>query len=390
MNGPKVIPTGVEAMANWHFELALFVRWPDSGFDLPPIYSSLLGSDGRPEFIGRQTPGFKLGADGAVLFWADNRVLWATPASSQAHPLGQVEAWLAFAPTGADLVVFGNDLAGRAMLTRVTREGQVVWQRTDLPQSFRNYKRVKLLTLESDLCLYGADELAGRGGQGQVSRVNSVNGDVTSITEFVDSPPAEIWVHGGNLFWVSYLDGARFWFKHSLADGRRDQVPAATDLQAALGQACGALPDGGALLCSLDDQLIWMNFEGNAAGRLTLAGLARTEGALAVAWGQGDDLHLTAWKNGEVSQTLSVALPEPAHLIDASGNTYFVLAQSGELTLVNTDGSTRQMPDAETNQFRIDHETTLALPKTIVDKDGALWLLAADAEGFFVVRAARR
>src|SRR5262245_30381550 len=72
---PEVAPTGVGTMQNWHFELATFVRWPDSGFELPVIYSSRLGSDGKPMMVGRQTPGFGLGPNDTLLFWANNKVL---------------------------------------------------------------------------------------------------------------------------------------------------------------------------------------------------------------------------------------------------------------------------------------------------------------------------
>ncbi len=268
-------------MQGWQFELATFVPWQASGFELPLVYADLLGADGNPEMIGRPAPSFGLGAEGKALFWTDAKVLQA----DRPCPMGEIASWLALAPAGADLVVLGKTSANQVVLTRLTPNGQAAWQRADLPETVAKAKRAQLLSAGSELYLYSAAQPAGQGRTGQVSRIDLATGALTPVIEFAEMPPAAMWGLRDALYWVSYIEATHYWVRHNLRDGTRQQVAAESALQSELRQACGALPEGGALICSLRGELIWMDAAGKAMRRAALAGLARRDKGLAGGWG---------------------------------------------------------------------------------------------------------
>ena len=74
-------------MQDWHFDLASYVRWKESGFEPSLVYSSAFRDDGEPELLGVETPHFGLGAGGTLLFWSGSNVLLVDPATRRPRPL---------------------------------------------------------------------------------------------------------------------------------------------------------------------------------------------------------------------------------------------------------------------------------------------------------------
>lgn len=384
---------GVDSMSDLAFELVAFVPWMEHGLEDELIYSSMRGPGGSPIVLGRLPPLVLLGPDGTLWLGRGTAVVRIRDAQSpEAFALAAagIETLATMAPTlDAGMLLFGREGSDN-VLARLSDSETVVWRKLDVPLPQDGFDHAQLL-----VDLDGSAYLYARGiSEGLVVQVNLDDGATSVIVEFAESPPKNLWVREGRLFWTTYSEGVRAWVSRDIEAGERKVVEGQGHFQSSLGKVCASLPGGGALLEVSAGHLIWMGQDGDETNSLMLAGIVRADKGIAVGLREEDTIAIAQWSDGQTAGSVRVDSPSPSasliyvdqdgyHLMDPQGVT---AADSGTVATVDFDGGLEVEPCFNVSDLRLQRLGVVATMGAVVERDGSVLLPGADPEGAYVVR----
>ncbi len=383
------------------FDLELVVAAPWSAGGLRETILEAMGGAEPPPGIevprARLVPMLRRAPDGGLWLVGGNEAFTYLE-NCAAHILSLVGAELGavmdVAPqSDGSVIVLGRIQRDTQVLARIARSGQVLWRRTgpidlttlDLPALRGDF--TTLLT-DSD----GAVYLPGTRIAWQIAAINPATGTTSvhiDLGPLRDDHPLLNW---GRIFQPPSPDPDPALRTRSL-NSPRETESAAPVLGELFVRVIAGLPDGGALVQVAGKDLIWLLPDGTVAIRLHIAGIVRTNGDLAAAVWEADDLVVYLFQGGRAASTHRL-FPIPADVrFDAVSQDGFFFSRrpsgSEAEEVLFFDRSCRFV---EQEGFRNDPGRLMEmsgrvdLTRPIVEPSGALLFAGADARGVFVVR----
>lgn len=373
------------------FELVTFVPWSNEGLHDEILYGSGLGADGSPLMVLRIPPDLLRGPDGTLWLTAKGRIV-RTGGNNGAEVFPLLSADMDIVTSKVPTLDKGVVLLGRTgaeyVLARLTNKGELAWRVKNVPLLQGNIDHAQLLVdFDGIVYLY----IARREGEGgRLVHINLTDGISSVVFEFAQQEhlPERIWVRQGRLFWIDDSAGTCSWVSRNLETGYQSAITAHSSIQPLLATACAALPDGGALLTIPEDgELIWMGADGSESGRLAMVGVVRANGELAAAVREGDGTTITRWRKDQVLESFQVGqFPVPMNLIYADQNVYYFLDREQIVAVDSTGERVSEIPDYMVGEQRLQREGSISIANAVVDPEGAVLLVGADADGTYVVK----
>ena len=376
------------------FELVASIPWSVDGLRERVIPLELgFSADSEPRLV-RLLPSLSRAADGTVWLLAADGIVgpirngeWS-PFSLAAADAGEINDIAPLADGG--LLVLGEKENRENVLVRFDGSGLRIWRRVgpiDHVKADIASLRGEYSCLRNDFD--GTAYLPGTRLEGAVSRIDLSNGDTPATVNLGDFR-GPVWIQSGVLFRVDFAEHRRWWVSWVLETGEKRKSFVEDELQDALAVPRSSLPSGGALLSTGTD-LIRMGAQGNRESVVPLAGIVRVGDGLAVGLRRSAEIFVSFWQGGKETDSYAIGPVGPwATLINANH----------EEAMVRESGVGDQ-PESLTIFHRKDHRTSLGkLPaievfkkegavstlKVLVEPDGALLMVGADAKGVYIVR----
>lgn len=377
-------------MSQLKLEFAGSVSWQDDGLQDQILYASTLIL-GKPKMLARVPPDLLRGPDGTLWLTSKGRVIRLQGTdSANIFPLeaAATDEIIALIPTeDRGLVVLGRQ-GMDSVLTRLSSTGELIWQRKDLKTLQQPLTQAQLLgDFDGSTFLYVISKRLG-----QVVQIDLIDGSATTVIRFDGQLPRKVWVNQGSLFWVVFSEaGTHTWVSKHLETDQQCAI-GEPPLQYMLGQVQGVLPNNGGALLTIPKkgELIWMNSQGLASGRLSLAGIVRSNNEeLVIGVRENELIHITRWQAGEIIgpsfwlDSFNSSLP---HLIAAEGNSYYLL-DDRQLVIFDENGhKEKEIQQFDVNEQRLLREGNVAISKLVVEPSGSILLVGADSRGAYIVR----